>query len=132
MSESCVLGAASANGAVSAVSAVGAVGPDSAVFDEGARLLKAMAHPLRLALLAALAKGPHCVHELVDATGASQPLVSQHLRVLRSVELLQTERRGREVAYSLADDHVAHIVVDALEHASKEGAHHDRHVHEPR
>ncbi len=100
-------------------------------FERGAELLKAMAHPLRLALLAALADGPRCVHELVDATSTSQPLVSQHLRVLRGARLLVTERRGREVAYGLADDHISHIVIDALDHASDEGDRHDRHVHDP-
>jgi ArsR family transcriptional regulator, zinc-responsive transcriptional repressor len=82
-------------------------------------LLKALANPLRLAIVDELGRGPRCVHELVDALDAPQPLVSQHLRVLRSAHLVATERRGREVAYFLEDDHVAHIVADAVHHASE-------------
>ena len=89
-----------------------------------------MAHPLRLALLASLVDGPQCVHELVESTGASQPLVSQHLRVLRSTDLLLRERRGREVVYAIADDHIHHIVVDAVDHVRTEGNQHDPHLHD--
>ncbi len=83
-------------------------------------LLRALAAPLRIAIVVELDAGPRCVHELVDALDAPQPLVSQHLRVLRSAGVVTGERRGREVMYSLADHHVAHIVTDAVSHA-KEG-----------
>jgi DNA-binding transcriptional ArsR family regulator len=82
-------------------------------------LLKTLANSHRLAIVMRLAGGPHCVHELVDALGVSQPLVSQHLRLLRSAGLVHGERRGREIAYSLSDDHVAHIVIDAVAHAAE-------------
>lgn len=99
-------------------------------FTQAAEMLKAMAHPLRLALLVSMTEGPRCVHELVESTAASQPLVSQHLRVLRDADLLSRERRGREVVYAIADDHIQHIVVDAVDHVRTEGTHHDTHVHE--
>jgi ArsR family transcriptional regulator len=83
-------------------------------------LFKALGNPLRLAIVTELGDGPRCVHDLVTALGASQPLVSQHLRVLRTANLVATERRGREVAYTLADAHVAHIVSDAIHHANEE------------
>ena len=51
--------------------------------------------------------------------GAPQPLVSQHLRVLRGAGVVRGARRGREIAYSLVDDHVAHIVADAISHAGE-------------
>ena len=82
-------------------------------------LLKALTAPVRLALVDLLADGPRCVHELVDALGLAQPAVSQHLSVLRAARLVRTERRGREVEYSLTDDHVAHIVRDALRHSDE-------------
>jgi DNA-binding transcriptional ArsR family regulator len=82
-------------------------------------LLRALSAPLRLAVVAELSAGPRCVHELVDALGVPQPLVSQHLRVLRSARLVHAERRGREIAYSLADAHVGHIVADAVSHAAE-------------
>lgn len=87
--------------------------------EHAAELLKALANPLRLRIVLALRDGPRCVHELVESLGVTQPLVSQHLRVLRGAHLLSTERRGREIAYSLIDDHVLHIVADAITHAGE-------------
>ena len=103
--------------------------PADSTIVQGAELLKAMAHPLRLAILVALLEEPKCVHELVESSGATQPLVSQHLRVLRSAELLRREQRGREAVYSIIDDHIHHIVVDAVDHVRSEGTRHDPHVH---
>ncbi len=88
-------------------------------YDQAADLLRALSAPVRLALVDLLADSPRCVHELVDALGISQPLVSQHLQKLRAARLVATERRGREMVYRLADQHVAHVVRDALIHAQE-------------
>ncbi len=85
-----------------------------------ADLFKVLAAPLRLAILEALTIRPHCVHELVEVLEVAQPLVSQHLRVLRTTHLVRGTRRGREVAYELRDEHVAHIVRDAITHAQED------------
>ncbi|MBL7493695.1 winged helix-turn-helix transcriptional regulator [Frankia sp. AgB1.9] len=87
--------------------------------EAASELLRALAAPVRLAVIAELADGPRCVHELVTAAGVSQSLVSQHLRVLRGAGLVATARQGREITYRLSDDHVAHIVRDALTHAQE-------------
>jgi len=60
------------------------------------------------------------VHELVAALGVSQPLVSQHLRVLRGSRIVTARRHAREILYSLTDEHVAHIVLDAIRHAAED------------
>jgi DNA-binding transcriptional ArsR family regulator len=88
-------------------------------YDAAGTLLRALTAPIRLAVIDLLADHAYCVHELVDAIGVSQPLVSQHLRVLRGAGLVQTSRRGREVVYELTDVHAAHIVRDAVLHASE-------------
>lgn len=93
----------------------------SAAYQQAADLLRALSAPVRLSLVDLLADGPRCVHELVDALGISQPLVSQHLQRLRAARLVATERRGREMVYRLADQHVAHVVRDALIHAEEQG-----------
>ncbi|SCL42073.1 DNA-binding transcriptional regulator, ArsR family [Micromonospora pallida] len=82
-------------------------------------LLRALAAPIRLAIVSELAQGERCVHELVEKLGAAQPLVSQHLRVLRGAGVVRGSRRGREIAYTLVDEHVAHIVADAVSHAGE-------------
>jgi DNA-binding transcriptional ArsR family regulator len=50
----------------------------------------------------------------------SQPLVSQHLRVLRSSGVVVVTRRGREAHYAVADDHVTHVIEDAIAHVLEE------------
>jgi DNA-binding transcriptional ArsR family regulator len=96
---------------------------DQATVQAASALLTALAAPMRLAIIALLDQhGSRCVHQLVDALGAPQPLVSQHLRVLRGASLVVGERRHREVHYELVDPHVAHIVRDALAHVSHSAA----------
>ncbi|WP_328344531.1 metalloregulator ArsR/SmtB family transcription factor [Streptomyces violaceus] len=82
-------------------------------------LLRALASPVRLGIVRELAGGGKYVHELVTALGVSQPLVSQHLRVLRTSRIVTARRQARETRYTLADDHVAHIVLDAIRHAQE-------------
>jgi ArsR family transcriptional regulator, zinc-responsive transcriptional repressor len=82
-------------------------------------LLRALAAPVRIAIVLQLRDSSLCVHDLVDALGVTQPLVSQHLRVLKSAGVVTGTRHGREVVYSLVDDHLAHIVVDAVAHAEE-------------
>jgi len=96
------------------------VSPQTKPFEAAGNLLKVLAAPARLAIVAELAAQPRFVHELVDRLGLSQPLVSQHLRVLRGAHLVGVERLGREAVYSLADQHVAHIVADAVQHSKEE------------
>lgn len=92
---------------------------DRAGHEEAAALLRALSHPSRVAIVAELGEGERCVHELVDALGITQPLVSQHLRVLRGARVVSSRRRSREVAYRLTDTHIAHIVGDAIMHATE-------------
>ena len=86
---------------------------------EAGDLLRALAAPVRIAIVLQLRGADRCVHELVEALGVTQPLISQHLRVLKSAGVVQGERHGREVVYRLVDEHLAHIVVDAVAHAEE-------------
>jgi len=88
--------------------------------DSASELLKTLASPVRLPVLVELGAGERCVHELVDALRVSQPLVSQHLRVLRAARLVAAERRGREMVYRLLDEQVARIVHDTIRHSEDE------------
>lgn len=82
-------------------------------------LLRALAAPVRIAIVLQLRESERCVHELVDALGVTQPLISQHLRVLKAAGVVHGERHGREVVYRLVDEHLSHIVVDAVAHAEE-------------
>ncbi len=92
---------------------------ERAALEAAARLFSALATPSRLQLLCLLAKGPSTVSGLVDRSGLSQPLVSQHLRTLREAGLVSLTRTGREAVYAMTDTHVAHIVADAITHAGE-------------
>jgi ArsR family transcriptional regulator, zinc-responsive transcriptional repressor len=86
-------------------------------------LFKALGSPLRLAVVTTLDEhGPLCVHELVARLAVPQPLVSQHLRVLRDADLVRGVRRGKEIAYEIADLHVANVVRDAIRHTNETSA----------
>lgn len=93
--------------------------PTSAEVLRAVDLLRALTAPVRITIVLALADRERPVHELVELTGASQSLVSQHLRVLRGTGVVRATRHGREVMYSLLDDHVVHIVRDAVTHAGE-------------
>lgn len=95
--------------------------PPAATLNAAGELLRALAAPVRIAILLQLRQSPRCVHDLVDALGVAQPLVSQHLRVLKSTGVVRGERHGREVVYRLVDEHLAHIVADAVEHVEESG-----------
>jgi DNA-binding transcriptional ArsR family regulator len=92
---------------------------DEATLRGTEELLKALANPVRLSIVHELGHGDRCVHELVEALGAPQPLVSQHLRVLRGARVVSATRRGKEVMYTLQDAHVSQIVDDAIRHTQE-------------
>jgi DNA-binding transcriptional ArsR family regulator len=71
-----------------------------------AEVLKTLASPRRLEIIHRLSEGPCEVRRLAEELGASQPNVSQHLAVLRSAGLVDTERSGREIRYRLSDPDV--------------------------
>ena len=96
------------------------VPPSREILDAAGELLRALAAPVRIAIVLQLRESQRCVHELVDALGVPQPLVSQHLKILKAAGVVAGERSGREVLYRLADHHLAHIVVDAVAHASED------------
>jgi DNA-binding transcriptional ArsR family regulator len=89
-------------------------------YEAAGELLRALAAPLRIAIVMELAAGPKYVHQIVETLRVTQPLVSQHLRVLRGAGIVRGTRSGREISYSLIDDHIAHIVTDAVHHAREE------------
>ncbi len=75
-------------------------------FEAEAALLKALADPHRLRILATLARATDevCVCDFTDALPLNQPTVSHHLRILREAGLATCERRGTWVYYRAASD----------------------------
>ena len=65
------------------------------------RIIKAMAHPTRLFIVDELAKETRCVCELTKMVGADISTVSKHLTVLKQAGIVQDEKRGTQVFYTL-------------------------------
>lgn len=80
---------------------------------EAAALLKALAHPARLLVLCQLVEGERSVGELQPITGLSMSALSQHLALLRDMELVTTRRESQTIHYALAQG-PATGVMDAL------------------
>ena len=73
----------------------------TARYELRARIIKALAHPARLMIVDALEKGPRCVNDLREVVGSDVSTVSKHLSVLKNAGILQDEKRGLQVFYSL-------------------------------
>ena len=87
-------------------------------------LFSALAHPLRLQLLLLLARegamSAGALQEALRETAeVEQSALSHQLATLRRGRLVAVERDGRRMIYRLLDEHVAHIVEDALKHANE-------------
>jgi len=86
--------------------------PNEKIVD-AARLLRGVAHELRLSILCHLGEQTLTVSQLMALTGASQSNLSQHLAKMRMMGLLRCERKSQQVFYQLADPAFAQII-DAL------------------
>ncbi|MET3944191.1 ArsR/SmtB family transcription factor [Corynebacterium mucifaciens] len=80
--------------------------------DRAAALVKVLDSRTRLEILLLLGEEEMVVHQLVAELGKSQPLISQHLRVLRAAGLVTSARKGREVLYALAQPGIIAIIAE--------------------
>ncbi len=81
-----------------------------------AELFQALSDPSRVRIIAALLREEMNVSELAGSVGMSGSAVSHQLRLLRQIHLVRTTRRGREIYYTLDDDHVVEIFTRGLDH----------------
>lgn len=87
---------------------------------ELAETFRLLADPGRLRLIAALLEvGELCVCDLSDATGLSPTACSHNLRLLRSQRLVRYRREGRNVFYTLDDQHIRTLLAVARDHAQE-------------
>lgn len=76
-------------------------------YNEMSECLKALAHPVRLCIVRGLLSKGHCnVTYMQECLGLPQSTVSQHLQKLRSMGIVETERHGLEVRYTVKDPRV--------------------------
>lgn len=81
-----------------------------------ASTMQALATPSRVRILERLRWGASSVGELADSVGMEPSAVSHQLRVLRHLGFVVGRRDGRRVVYDVHDDHVAHLLDEAISH----------------
>lgn len=70
-------------------------------YEARANIIKAMGHPARLFIIEELAAGERCVNDLTGMIGSDVSTVSKHLAVLKNAGLVNDEKRGTSIYYSL-------------------------------
>ncbi len=90
--------------------------PDNETVIQIAELFKAFGDPTRVSILSHLQNSELCVNDIADAVGLSQSAISHQLKILKQMHLIKFRRDGKNILYSLADDHVRTILKMGLEH----------------
>jgi ArsR family transcriptional regulator len=85
-----------------------------------AETFRALSDPTRVRIVSLLAEAELCVCDLAAALGMSQSAVSHQLRTLRDQRLVRWRRDGRQIFYTLDDDHVADLFRRGLDHVGHE------------
>ena len=90
--------------------------PEKEVLDHIAELFKGFADSTRVHILSLLSERELCVSDIAEAVDLSQSAISHQLRILKQMHLIKFRREGKNILYSLADDHVKTILQMGLEH----------------
>lgn len=85
-----------------------------------AEMLRLMGEPNRLRIIVACLDEPQSVGAMAEALGMTPSLTSHHLRLLKAARLVKAEKRGKQVFYIAADDHVRHVVGDLVAHINED------------
>ena len=90
--------------------------PDEEILYDLADLFKVFSDTTRIKILYSLMPGEPCVADIADAINATQSAVSHQLRILKAARLVRFQRDGKNVLYSLADDHVYTMLAQGMSH----------------
>ena len=90
--------------------------PDEELLYELADLFKVFGDTTRIKILYALMGRELCVADIAEIVGASQSAVSHQLRSLKQARLVKFQRDGKNVIYSLSDDHVYTMIAQGMTH----------------
>ena len=90
--------------------------PDEETLYELADFFKIFGDSTRMNILFAIDGEPMCVCDIAQLLGMTKSAVSHQLKILRQSDLITYRKLGKNVFYTLADDHVRDIIEKALEH----------------
>ena len=93
--------------------------PERETREQIAELFKGFADPTRVHILSLLQQRELCVTDIVEEVAISQSAISHQLRILKQMHLIKFRREGKNLWYSLADDHVKTILQMGLEHVQE-------------
>ena len=93
--------------------------PDDEILYDLAELFKVFGDSTRIKILYALSERELCVCDISELLGVSQTAISHQLRVLKGAKLVKYRREGKNVFYSLDDDHVRSIINQGMEHVEE-------------
>jgi ArsR family transcriptional regulator len=97
----------------------GAITRNSELFEEVAELFKIFGDSSRLKILVALTQSDMCVSEISEFLSITQSAVSHQLRILKTSNLVKTRRVGKNIIYSLTDNHIKTIIDCGMEHVTE-------------
>lgn len=89
---------------------MGSIVPNDHEIELTASRIKAVAHPLRLAMVCLLAQGEQSVNDICAILGTTQPNISQHLSHLHNEGLLTSRKEANRVYYAIADQRLSEII----------------------
>lgn len=89
-------------------------------FQELSEIFKLFADETRLKIICSLLNKELCVYDLCELLQLNQSTVSHQLKLLRNSKLVKYRREGKQVFYSLDDEHVEQIIQMALKHTKEE------------
>ena len=90
--------------------------PDEELLYDLADLFKVFSDTTRIKILYSLMTNERRVADIAEAIGATQSAVSHQLRILKAARLVKFQRDGKNVIYSLADDHVYTMLAQGMSH----------------
>lgn len=93
------------------------------IWSDLADLFKVFGDSSRIRILYKLLEDEYCVQDLADSLLMTQSAVSHQLKILKMSKLVKNRRDGKQIYYSLADDHVSTILSMGMEHLQEGGAH---------
>ncbi len=89
---------------------------DEQLASQTAELFRALGDASRVRIISVLAEGEANVGALAEAVGISESAISHHMRGLRQMRLVRARKEGRQVFYTLDDDHILDLFARGLDH----------------
>ena len=86
---------------------------------ETVKLFKIFSDNTRLRIIDLLVTGEYCVQDISDNLDTSQSAISHQLKLLRDLNVVKTRKQGKQVFYSLQDNHIKDIYITGYNHANE-------------